>query len=81
MILAGQVGVADHIEIGDNVIIAAQAGVGKSIPPNQILQGSPTMPQREFLRSSILIPRLPQIKRTVDELVKRIKALEEKIGR
>ncbi len=81
VILAGQVGVADHIEIGDNVIIGAQAGVGKSIPPNQILQGSPTMPQREFLRSSVLIPRLPQIKRTVDELVKRIKVLEEKIGK
>jgi UDP-3-O-[3-hydroxymyristoyl] glucosamine N-acyltransferase len=81
VILAGQVGVADHIEIGDNVIVAAQAGVGKNIPPNQILQGSPTMPQRDFLRSSILIPRLPQIKRTIDELGKRIKTLEEKIGK
>ncbi len=81
VILAGQVGVADHIEIGDNVIVAAQAGVGKNIPPNQILQGSPTMPQRDFLRSSVLIPRLPQIKRTVDELMRRIKALEDRIGK
>lgn len=80
VILAGQVGVADHIEIGDNVIVGAQAGVGKSLPPNQILQGSPTMPQRDFLRSSVLIPRLPQIKRTLDELVRRIKELEDKIG-
>jgi UDP-3-O-[3-hydroxymyristoyl] glucosamine N-acyltransferase len=79
VILAGQVGVADHIEIGDSVIVAAQAGVGKDIPPNQIVQGSPTMPQRDFLRSSVVIPRLPQIKRTLDELVKRVKALEDKI--
>jgi len=79
VILAGQVGVADHIEIGDNVIVAAQAGVGKDIPSNQIVQGSPTMPQRDFLRSSVVISRLPQIKRTLDELVKRVKALEDKI--
>lgn len=81
VILAGQVGIADHIEIGDNVIVGAQAGVGKNIPPNQILQGSPTMPQRDFLRSSVLIARLPQIKRTLDELVRRIKTLEDKIGK
>jgi UDP-3-O-[3-hydroxymyristoyl] glucosamine N-acyltransferase len=81
VILAGQVGVADHIEIGDNAIVGAQAGVGKNIPPNQILQGSPTMPQRDFLRSSVIIPRLPEIKRTLDELVKRVKALEEKGGK
>ncbi len=81
VILAGQVGVADHIEIGDKVIVGAQAGVGKNIAPNQILQGSPTMPQRDFLRSSVLIPRLPQIKRTLEELVKRIEALESKIGK
>jgi UDP-3-O-[3-hydroxymyristoyl] glucosamine N-acyltransferase len=81
VILAGQAGVADHIEIGDNVIVGAQAGVGKSIPANQIVQGSPCMPQKEFLRSSLLILRLPQIKRTLDDLVRRIKALEDKIGK
>ena len=80
-ILAGQVGVADHIEIGDNVIVGAQAGVGKSIPPNQVVQGSPSMPQRDFLRSSLLLSRLPQIKRTLDELARRIKQLEDKVGR
>jgi UDP-3-O-[3-hydroxymyristoyl] glucosamine N-acyltransferase len=81
VILAGQVGVSDHIEIGDNVIVGAQAGVGKNIPSDQIQQGSPSMMQKDFLRSSILIPRLPQIKRTLDGLVRRIKALEDKIGK
>jgi UDP-3-O-[3-hydroxymyristoyl] glucosamine N-acyltransferase len=81
VILAGQVGVADHIEIGDNVIVGAQAGVGKNIDANQILQGSPSMPQKDFLRSSILIPRLPHIKRTLDKLIRRITVLEDKIGK
>jgi len=81
VILAGQVGVADHIEIGDNAIVGAQAGVGKSISPNQVVQGSPSMPHKDFLRSSLLIPRLPHIKRTLDELVRRIKQLEDKVGK
>jgi UDP-3-O-[3-hydroxymyristoyl] glucosamine N-acyltransferase len=80
VILAGQVGVADHIEIGDNVIVGAQAGVGKDVPPRQILQGSPSMPQKDFLRSAVIIPRLPQIKRTLDELIRRVQELEDKIG-
>lgn len=81
VILAGQVGIADHIEIGDHVIVGAQAGVAKSIPSHQVVQGSPSMPQKDFLRSAILIPRLPQIKRIVDELVRRIKALEDHVGK
>jgi UDP-3-O-[3-hydroxymyristoyl] glucosamine N-acyltransferase len=81
VILAGQVGVADHIDIGDNVIVGAQAGVAKNISPHQVVQGSPSMPHRDFLRSSVLIPRLPQMKRIVDDLVRRIKALEERVGK
>jgi UDP-3-O-[3-hydroxymyristoyl] glucosamine N-acyltransferase len=81
VILAGQVGVTDHIEIGDHVIVGAQAGVARSIPSHQIVQGSPSMPQKDFLRSAILIPRLPQIRRIVNELVRRIKALEERVGK
>ena len=80
VILAGQVGVADHIEIGDNVIVGAQAGVGKNISSNQIVQGSPSMPQRDFLRSAVIVPRLPEMKRTVGDLMRRLKRLEEKIG-
>ncbi len=81
VILAGQVGVADHVEIGDNVIVGAQAGIGRNVPPNQILQGSPAMAQKDFLKSSVLISRLPQIKRTLSDLVRRIQALEERIGK
>ncbi len=79
--LAGQAGIPDHVEIGDNVIVGPQAGVMKSVPPNQILMGSPAVPQKGFWRSSALIARLPQIKRTLDELIRRIGQVEEKLGK
>ena len=81
VILAGQVGVSDHIEIGDNVMVGAQSGVLKSIPPNQVCFGSPAMRQKESWRIVALVSRLPQIKRTLDELVRRVKQLEEKLGK
>jgi UDP-3-O-[3-hydroxymyristoyl] glucosamine N-acyltransferase len=69
--LAGQVGVRDHVKIADGCIIGAQAGVLGNLSKG-IYIGSPTMPHRDFLKSTALFARLP-------ELNKRIKELEEKI--
>jgi UDP-3-O-[3-hydroxymyristoyl] glucosamine N-acyltransferase len=37
----GQVGIAGHLTIGNNVRIQAQSGVGRNIKDDEILQGSP----------------------------------------
>ena len=73
VILAGQVGIADHIEIGDNVIVAAQAGVMKYIPPHMVVWGTPARPIKDTKKSAILVNKLP-------EIYKRLKDLEKKIG-
>lgn len=69
--LAGQVGVPDHVKIADGCIIGAQAGVLGNLPKG-IYIGSPAIPHREWLKSTALFARLP-------ELNKRIKELEEKV--
>ncbi len=70
-ILTGQVGVAGHLEIGDRVIVTAQSGVGDDIEPGKVISGSPAFDNKTWLRSSMIIRRLP-------ELLKRIEALEKK---
>ena len=77
--LAGQVGVAGHLTIGDNVIVGGQSGVASSLPANAAYSGSPTIPHREWLKSSMVFPRLPEIRKTVSSLEKRIAELEEKM--
>lgn len=74
--LAGQVGVAGHLTIGDNVLVGAQSGVPSSLPANAAYSGTPTMPHREWLKSSMIMPRLPELKKTVSALEKRIALLE-----
>jgi len=78
--LGGQVGVVGHIKIGDGAMIGAQAGVGQDVAPKQILSGSPAFPHREWLRSQALFPKLPEMKRTLTDLAKRIESLEKKIN-
>ncbi len=75
--LAGQVGVAGHIEIGDNAMVGAQAGVIYDLPGNQGYHGSPALPQREYIRAITTLPKLPEMRKTLLDLEKRIKRLEE----
>ena len=70
--LAGQVGVAGHLTIGDNVLVGAQSGVPSSLPANAAYSGTPTMPHKDWLRSAMVVPRLPELKKTVSSLEKRI---------
>ncbi|MDD2540737.1 MAG: UDP-3-O-(3-hydroxymyristoyl)glucosamine N-acyltransferase [Desulfuromonadaceae bacterium] len=77
--LAGQVGVAGHLTIGDNVVVGAQSGVPSSLPANAAYSGSPTMPHKEWLKSAMTVPRLPELKKTVSTLEKRVAELEAKL--
>jgi UDP-3-O-[3-hydroxymyristoyl] glucosamine N-acyltransferase len=78
--LAGQVGVVDHTEIGDNVMVGAQAGVTHRLPPNQGYVGSPALPHREFLRANAVFSKLPEMRKTLIEIEKRIKKIEEALS-
>jgi UDP-3-O-[3-hydroxymyristoyl] glucosamine N-acyltransferase len=77
--LAGQVGVVGHIEIGDNVMVGAQSGVAHELPPNQAYTGSPALPHREFLRVVTVIPKLPEMRKTLIDIEKRLIKIEEAI--
>lgn len=77
VIMGGQVGVAGHIKIGDNVMVAAKSGVPGNLAPNQMVGGIPAIPHREWLKSASLVPKLPELKKTVSTLEKRVAELEK----
>jgi UDP-3-O-[3-hydroxymyristoyl] glucosamine N-acyltransferase len=78
--LAGQVGVAGHIEIGDNAMVGAQAGVIYDLPGNQGYHGSPALPQREYIRAITTLPKLPEMRKTLLDLEKRLRKMEEALS-
>jgi UDP-3-O-[3-hydroxymyristoyl] glucosamine N-acyltransferase len=78
--LGGQVGVVGHIKIGDQARVGAQSGIAQDVKPGEILSGSPAFPHREWLRSQALFPRLPEMKRGLAALEKRVTELEKVLG-
>ena len=64
----GQVGITGHITVGDNVKIAGQSGVSKSIKNDQILQGSPAFSYNDYMRSYAVFKNLPSVFSRIKEL-------------
>ena len=81
VIMGGQVGVAGHLKIGDNVMLGAKSGVPGNLAPNQTVSGYPCMPHREWLKSCGVIPKLPELRRSVSGLEKRVAELEGMIAK
>ncbi|UCH23402.1 MAG: UDP-3-O-(3-hydroxymyristoyl)glucosamine N-acyltransferase [Deltaproteobacteria bacterium] len=77
--LAAQVGIGGHVHVGDNVMIGARGGVTKSVANGEIVSGFPEIPHRLWLKVQRIIPRLPEIKKKLAIVEKRLKKLEEKL--
>ncbi|HXI09620.1 MAG TPA: UDP-3-O-(3-hydroxymyristoyl)glucosamine N-acyltransferase [Thermodesulfobacteriota bacterium] len=75
--LGGQAGLAGHITVGDRVMVAAKAGVTKDIPAGRTVSGFPAISHTEWLRAQTVFPKLPEIKKTLQELLERVEALEK----
>ncbi len=80
VILTGQVGVAGHLEIGANTMVGAKSGVPGNLPANGMFSGIPAVPHREWLRSSGILPHLPEMRKALNVLQKRVAELEEKLA-
>lgn len=74
--IGGQVGLGGHITIGNNANIGAQAGIISNIKDNAQILGSPAIPVKDFFRSSIVFPKLPEMYRQLAQLEKEIQQLK-----
>ncbi len=77
VIIAGQAAIAQHLSIGDNAIVGPRAGIAKSVPAGEVHSGNPQVPHRVWLKYQRLIPRLPDIKKQMADMERRLKHLED----
>ena len=75
--LAGQVGVAGHLTLGKGVIATAQTGIPNSVDAGSFISGYPAIDNRDWLKSSAVFRRLPEMKKAVADLQKRLEDLEK----
>ncbi|HMJ88996.1 MAG TPA: hypothetical protein VK530_04235, partial [Candidatus Acidoferrum sp.] len=72
VVVAAQAGVAGHLKIGDQAVIAGQSGVMNEIPAGEKWLGSPACRDINAKRQYIALRRLPDLLHRVAELEKKL---------
>lgn len=74
-VIGGQVGIAGHLNLGKRTQVGAQAGINFNTEDNKQWHGSPAQPLKEWMRSTVIFKKLPEVDKRVRELEAKITAL------
>jgi UDP-3-O-[3-hydroxymyristoyl] glucosamine N-acyltransferase len=77
-ILAGQVGTAGHLTVGDGTVITAQSGVPNDVPACSLFSGYPAVENRQWLKTMAALNRLPDLQRRVRDMEAEIEKLKSR---
>jgi UDP-3-O-[3-hydroxymyristoyl] glucosamine N-acyltransferase len=78
VMLGGQVGIVGHITLAKGTQVQAQAGVSRTIKEEgKKWAGSPAIGYTADMRSNVVVSRLPELERRINELEKIIKELRK----
>lgn len=80
VVFGGQVGVGGHLTIGRGSVAVGQSGVTHSLPPGAIVGGYPAIDLPTWRKASVLVKRLPELRRRVKALEARLAALDSETG-
>ena len=75
--IGGQVGFSGHIKVGDRCSIGAQAGIISDVKNEARIIGSPAIDAKAYMKSYVYFRKLEQMKNKMDDLEKRLAALEK----
>lgn len=77
----GQVGLSGHIHIADNVILGAQCGVISDVKEQTTLLGAPAINAKNFMRSSAIFNRLPDIYHQINQMQRELEQLKKELNK
>jgi UDP-3-O-[3-hydroxymyristoyl] glucosamine N-acyltransferase len=75
VIFGGQVGVSGHLTIGRGTVAVAKSGITNSIDPGTTVGGYPAIDLLTWRKASVLLKRLPELKRRIKDLEARLAAV------
>lgn len=78
VIMAGQSGVKDHVSVADGAILAGRCGVTADIREGGAYAGMPAIPIRDWLKSSAMFSKLPDLSKKIRQLERRLEEIEKK---
>lgn len=82
-VIGGQVGMGDNVTVKSGAVVGSGAGILSSKVlrgGGEVWWGTPARPLKEYLETLASVGRLPQLRREVDELRRRLEELEKQRG-
>jgi len=83
VVMAGRVGVRDHVHIGERAVLGAMAGIINDVLPGARVVGIPATPERDQMIKQAVFAKLPDMRKQlkamqaqVDQLTARLTAAE-----
>jgi UDP-3-O-[3-hydroxymyristoyl] glucosamine N-acyltransferase len=58
------------------VVATAQSGIPNSVEAGAFISGYPAIPNRDWLRSSVVFRKLPELRQAIADLQRRLAELE-----
>lgn len=71
-ICGGQIGITGHIQVTDNVNMAARSGITKSVSKPGAYGGFPVIPLKDHLKSTTSLTHLPTLRKQVNRILRHL---------
>lgn len=81
VVLGGKASVNGHIQLEDQVMVAAGGGVHNNLPRGSRVGGFPVQPVKEWAKSCVIFAKLPEVYSELKKMKKMLAALQEKVDR
>jgi len=79
VVFSGQAGVNPHLTIGDNVVVGPRGKIYTSVEADQTISGE-QMPHKHWLRVQRVLHRLPELRKKVSAIEKKLEQVTEKLN-
>lgn len=76
VMFGGQVGVTGHVTVGARVKASAKTGVTGNVPADAVITGYPHMENQQWRKAYAIVRRLPELRRALQDLERRLAVLE-----
>ncbi len=80
VVMAGQVGVRDHLHIGDRAMIGAKSGIMYDVEPGMSMVGIPAYPMKDWRMQQVVVQKLPDLRHQIKELERTVAELQAAIA-
>ena len=77
VVMGGQVGVKDHVEIASHVQLAGRSGAMRSLDSPGVYSGTPGVPLAKAMKELVAVSRLPELLKQVKKLQRQVDQLSD----